>query len=339
MGKCFMTIEKIKTDASLAGKYKHNYRKIDVPNADPELKHLNEELVSLDGETYREKFHERIKELGYGDDKKLRSNAVYGFEVVMTFSREDRENIDIEKWKEDNVKWLKQAFNANPEKYGDNVVSVMYHADEPGNVHLHAFVIPIDDKGRLNARYYVGNARKMTELQNSYAKEMKKHNLERGIEHTKATHKAIKRMYAALNMAFNRNLPKPLENETKEEYYNRVNEIYKDSVLKSYALEDKYNRLKLEQEQTIRNEVSKVKKEIYDKYQGKANQMEELEREFGTVEQIKEKCDNFDNLISGIAAEKEEKRPGFIEFINNLINIGKREKLKNQSKDKDIYEI
>ena len=334
-----MTIEKIKTDASLAGKYKHNYRKIDVPNADPELKYLNEELVSLDGETYREKFHERIKELGYGDDKKLRSNAVYGFEVVMTFSREDREKIDIEKWKEDNVKWLKQAFNANPEKYGDNVVSVMYHADEPGNVHLHAFVIPIDDKGRLNARYYVGNARKMTELQNSYAKEMKKHNLERGVEHTKATHKAIKRMYAALNMAFNKNLPKPLENETKEEYYNRVNEIYKDSVLKNYALEDKYNRLKLEQEQTIRNEVSKVKKEIYDKYQGKANQMEELEREFGTVEQIKEKCDNFDNLISGIAAEKEEKRPGFIEFINNLINIGKREKLKNQSKDKNIYEI
>ena len=334
-----MTIEKIKTDASLAGKYKHNYRKIDVPNADPELKHLNEELVSLDGETYREKFHERIKELGYGDDKKLRSNAVYGFEVVMTFLFVVRENIDIEKWKEDNVKWLKQAFNANPEKYGDNVVSVMYHADEPGNVHLHAFVIPIDDKGRLNARYYVGNARKMTELQNSYAKEMKKHNLERGVEHTKATHKAIKRMYAALNMAFNKNLPKPLENETKEEYYNRVNEIYKDSVLKNYALEDKYNRLKLEQEQTIRNEVSKVKKEIYDKYQGKANQMEELEREFGTVEQIKEKCDNFDNLISGIAAEKEEKRSGFIEFINNLINIGKREKLKNQSKDKNIYEI
>lgn len=339
MGKCFMTIEKIKTDASLAGKYRHNYRKIDVPNADPELSHLNEELVSLENKTYREKFHERIKELGYGDDKKLRSNAVYGFEVVMTFSREDREHIDLEKWKEDNVKWLREAFNANPEKYGDNVVSVMYHADEPGNVHLHAFVIPIDDKGRLNARYYVGNARKLTALQNSYAKEMKKHNLERGVEHTKATHKAIKRMYAALNMALKKDLPKPLEKETAEEYYNRANEVYKNSVLKNYALEDKYNRLKLDQEQRIRNEVSKAKKEIYEKYQGKAEQMEVLEREFGSADEIKQKCENFDNLISGIAAEEEEKRVGFIDFINNLISRGKKEKQKNQSKDKIIDEI
>ena len=49
MGYCFMTIEKIKNRQQIAGKYLHNYRQIDVLNADPDKKHLNQELVSLNG--------------------------------------------------------------------------------------------------------------------------------------------------------------------------------------------------------------------------------------------------------------------------------------------------
>jgi len=58
-----------------------------------------------------------------------------GFEVVTTFSREKLNDVDIQKWKEDNVKWLKEAFNANSEKYGDNPESmqkagVLYATDQ-----------------------------------------------------------------------------------------------------------------------------------------------------------------------------------------------------------------
>ena len=256
MGYCFMTLEKIKNFNQMAGKYSHNYRKIDVLNADPDKAHLNEELISLEGKTYKEAFEERLKGLGYGTDKKIRSNAVYAFEVVTTFSREDKEHVDLEKWKKDNVAWLKKEFNANPD-YGENVLSVVYHGDEAGNVHCHAIVVPIDDKGNLNARYYVRSRQKMIELQDSYGKLMKsEHNLNRGIKNSKARHQDIKRYYTSLNATLQRDLPKPKENEKLEDYQQRIQELYKDANLKAMALEDKYSRLKLGMEQEMKNEIS-----------------------------------------------------------------------------------
>ena len=47
MSYCFMSIEKIKTGGALMSKYHHNYRLVDVENADASLRHLNEELIKL----------------------------------------------------------------------------------------------------------------------------------------------------------------------------------------------------------------------------------------------------------------------------------------------------
>ena len=353
MGYSFMTIEKIKSTKQMIGKFKHNYREMDVLNADPEKKHLNEELVSLGGKNYKEAFWDRVTKLGYANPdkeksnlnnkeatagKKIRSNAVYGFEVITTFSREDAERIDLDKWKENNTKWLKEAFNANPEKYGDNVLSVVYHGDEPGNVHCHAFIIPIDDKGNLNARYYVQSRKKMIELQDSYGSLMKsEHNLERGVPGSKASHQDIKRYYTALNMTMAKNLPNFDEHESIMEYRERVNEIYKDVCLQNMGLEDKMSRFTLEQEQLTKNAVSQSRKELFDKYQGKAENMDCLEREYGPFHEIKDKCESFENLITGIA--QEEKKDEYADFINALIENGKktREKEKFQI-SREIYE-
>lgn len=333
MGYSFMTFEKIKNINQMVGKYKHNYREIDVLNADPDKIHLNEELVSLDGKSYKEAFEERTKALGYGDGKKIRKNAVYGFEVVTTFSREDSDKIDLEKWKENNTKWLKETFNVNPEKYGDNVLSVVYHGDEPGNVHCHAFIVPIDDKGNLNARYYVKSRQKLIEMQDSYGTIMKKeHNLERGVPGSKASHQDIKRYYTALNMTLQKELPQCKALETANDYRKRVNEIYKDACLKIMGMEDRMERIQLAQEQKTLNSVSAAKKELYDKYQEKAENMEELEREFGSYSSIKEKCDNFDNLITGIA--EEEEKDDLIVIVNTLIESGR--KVRNKEKEKNL---
>lgn len=337
MGYCFMTLEKIKNTNQLNAKYKHNYRKIDVLNADPEKADLNEELVKLDGKTYEEVFNERMKKLGYGDDKKIRSNAVYAFEVVTTFSREDQEHVNLEEWKKNNVEWLRKEFNANPEKYGDNVVSVMYHADEPGNVHCHAIVIPIDDKGHLNSRYYVRSRQKMIELQDSYGKLMKQeHNLDRGIKNSKARHQDIKRYYTALNTTLAKELPLVQEQETANQYRLRANELYIDSNLKLMALEDKEKRLTLNSEQLIKNAVSETKKEFYEKYQVKADTLDEMERELGPVDEVKEKCKAYDHLIEGIAAQSEDDKEPIINLIDDLISIGKELKEKSKNQDRDI---
>ena len=42
-----MSIEKIKTGGALMSKYHHNYRLVEVENADASLRHLNEELIKL----------------------------------------------------------------------------------------------------------------------------------------------------------------------------------------------------------------------------------------------------------------------------------------------------
>lgn len=336
MGYCFMTLEKIKNMNQMNGKYKHNLREIEVLNADPDKKHLNEELVSLNGKTYKEAFEERTKALGYGQDKKIRKNAVYGFEIVTTFSKDDAQKMDLEAWKKNNVEWLRKSFNARPDLYGDNVLSVVYHADEPGNVHCHAFVIPIDDKGNLNSRYYVYSRQKMIELQNSYAEVMKKeHNLKRGLKGSKATHQNIKKYYASLNQAIENSLPSPTKGETPEEYYKKANEIYKTLSVQNLALVNQNKRLKIELDTIEKNMAAEMKRDFFDKYQDEFDRLRDIEREYGSLPEIKEKCENYDSLIQGIADIKDN--DDIVDAFTSLIENGRviREKEKQQKSQKE----
>lgn len=147
-----MKLEKIKTKAELLRRYQHNYRTVFVPNADATLTKNNEELISLQGKNFVDAYNKKIKSLEYYNRHKPRKNATLGLEVLLTFSREDFGQFNIDDWKKENIEWLKNTFNKEAEKYGENVISAVYHADETGNVHIHAMVIPIDDKGKLNAQ-------------------------------------------------------------------------------------------------------------------------------------------------------------------------------------------
>ena len=249
MGYCFMSIEKIKDKGTMTRKYEHNYRTCYVPNADQDAIDQNEELVTLNGKTYKQVFNEKMNKLSEYNPK-IRKNAVLGLEIITTFSREDRDNIDIEKWKKDQVDWLRETFNAN-NKYGDNVISVVFHGDEAGNVHCHSVVIPIDDKGKLNASYYLNGRKKMIQLQDSYGKKMNEnHNLKRGLKQSSAKHKDIKYFYTALNQAYAEELPpvgkKGSRKETADEYRDRANEEYK--ILQSHLLNEKNKAERLRDE-------------------------------------------------------------------------------------------
>ena len=199
MGYCFMDIKKIKSLNVMAAKYKHNYREITVPNAVPELSGMNRELVPLIGKDgnpvdYNEAFKQKMESLEYYKDHKLRSNAVLAYEIVTTFSHEDAGKVDVEKWQEDNVKWLKDTFNLTPEN-GNCVLSVMYHGDEYGNVHCHSLVVPVNEEGRICASRFTDGAAALRRLQDSYAKAMQEHGLKRGIERSSAKHQDIKKFY------------------------------------------------------------------------------------------------------------------------------------------------
>ena len=223
MAYSFMSISKIKTMGSMVSKYNHNYRKADVTNANPELAHLNEELIPLpkneDGTEmrYDEAFRERISGLPYYKDHKIRKDQVQAYEVLLTFSRD--ESIDTEQWKKQSMEWLHQTFD-KAEDGKSNVLGAVYHADETGNVHIHAFVVPIDERGHLCAKRFTNGSRQLSNLQTSYADAVKDLGLERGLYGSTAKHQVIRKMYADLNNAIK--IDDPMEGETAAEYKARI---------------------------------------------------------------------------------------------------------------------
>ena len=173
----------------------------------------------------------------------------------------------------------------------------------------------------------------MIELQNSYGDLMKKeHNLNRGISGSKARHQDIKRFYAALNQALDKDLPQEKEGEKTEEYRKRVNDLYKDLSLKCYGLETKLKQLELSSQQEKTNTVAAAKKEIYEELSKPAERMRELEHQFGTFEEIKESCRGFEDLLKGIEAQEPESKEDVINMINYLMEEGR--KLKKKEKEK-----
>lgn len=69
-------------------------------------------------------------------------------------------------WAEISAQWLR-------ERYGNRVIKAVIHLDE-ATPHMHATIVPLDDKGKLNCRALFGGTRHtLTDLQNDYAKGLK----------------------------------------------------------------------------------------------------------------------------------------------------------------------
>lgn len=259
MGYCFFSTEKVKSQGELTSKYIHNYRQINVENADNSLLHLNEELLELGYDkngvpkTYNDFFKERIDSLPYYKNHKIRKNAVHAIEVITTFSK--GEDIDIQSWKKKNVEWMQNTFNVAKDKKS-NIASIVYHADEPGNVHCHAIIVPIDENGHLNASRFLDGSKKLSDLQTSYAKDMEEFGLERGLEGSQARHQDIKKYYAGLNRGIEVDPPK--ENESALEYHNRIldqiQELQADSMRRRDEA-DREARRKIDEERIQQRKI------------------------------------------------------------------------------------
>lgn len=258
MGYCFMDIKKIKSLNVMAAKYKHNYREITVPNAVPELSGMNRELVPLIGKDgnpvdYNEAFKQKVESLDYYKTHNLRSNGVLAYEIVTTFSHEDAGKVNIEKWQQDNVKWLKDTFNLTPEN-GNCVLSVMYHGDEYGNVHCHSLIVPVNEQGKICASRFTDGAVALRQLQNSYAKAMEEHGLKRGIERSSAKHQDIRKFYTKLNQAMD--IPRPERDESAESFRERILSLIQEE--RAASLREMLNKeTKMRQELDEQNERAK----------------------------------------------------------------------------------
>lgn len=176
---------KLGSFGEIGGSLSHTYRTRPTPNADENKLHLNEHSL----QTYNQCF-EAIKN---SIPEKRRKNAVLTIEHLITASP------DWDGWNTaKETEFFDKSLEFVKKKYGsENVIAHSIHRDET-TPHLIVYVTPIDEKGGLNAKKWLGGRAKLSQTQTEFANKVKHLGLERGLENSKARHKTIKEFYAEI---------------------------------------------------------------------------------------------------------------------------------------------
>ena len=186
-----LRVAKLKTMGEIGALGKHNERTRDTPNADGERLQENVRLAGT-GDWCAD------AQCRLDDAPTIRANAVLAMEHVMTASREFYQAGDVgeqaarlSEWTERSMAWLRET-------YGDkNVVAAVLHRDEI-TPHIQALVVPIDERGRLNAHAYTDGRAMLARMQDSYAAAVREMGLERGVRGSVAEHQTVKEFYAKI---------------------------------------------------------------------------------------------------------------------------------------------
>jgi len=190
-GYAILRTEKLKAVQSIRRSLMHGFRDMETPNADPERTPDNAHIGATSTQEALERFNKRLE-----TQKHIRKNGVLAIEYLMTGSPEamaamGREEQDA--YFEDALRWLRERHG------GENVFYAGIHRDE-STPHMYAYVVPIDEKGKLNCSAFLGNAKALSAMQTDYAEAVgNKYGLIRGIEGSKAKHERVKRHYAVIS--------------------------------------------------------------------------------------------------------------------------------------------
>ncbi len=219
-------IQKIKSWGMLKGNEAHTARERDTPNANPEVTNIRiiGDSSNLDLAT--------LVRHAIGSQK-IRSNAVLAVEMLLSASASyfrpnapqeagayDKQRLD--NFVEATVNWLHSSWE-------ERVVRAELHLDEI-TPHIHAYIVPLDERGKLNCRALFGGKIKLSELQDSFGRAVEHLGISRGIKGSKATYTTLKKYYAAVNqdsqlINLERFLPKVKMSESSEEYRQRIIQI------------------------------------------------------------------------------------------------------------------
>ena len=293
MAYAILRTAKLKSFGEIGGSLSHNYRTRPTPNANPIRTPDNSHSVSksylvMDG------IKNRLPE-------KTRKNAVLAIEYLITASPEWSGWQNKEKEQEffkRSVEWLQQ-------KHGkENVIATSIHRDET-TPHLIAYVVPIDGRGKLNARSFLGGRAALSKMQTDFHSKVKDLGLERGLEGSKAEHKTVKEFYAELQEPLpkaekiNINIQRlDVDNQPKSPFYDtkyehgirvmnavyesvdsQVNEIKKDFEKKLREMQADFERnLRIERQKS--ESQRKAHEKAVDALQKNINSINDLKDEY-----------------------------------------------------------
>ena len=205
--------KRFKTDTQIAACDQHNSRTQETPSADITKSANNECFIGDNNQSLVQLVRDRIGDNG---GKKIRTSAdpkqsaVLAFEMMLTASPEYFRPDDpgaagewqpdkLRAWEQLSAQWLKGS-------YGDNIVRATFHRDEV-TPHIHAVVVPLNEKGHINARDYMGGKDKLRALQDSYAEAMKPLGLSRGIRGSKTKYERVKDYYKSVSQSEHIDVP------------------------------------------------------------------------------------------------------------------------------------
>lgn len=285
MGYAVLHMEK--ASASDSGMSAHIERTVAPKNADAERTHLNREMITFpDGVQNRtQAIQHRLDTAGL--QRKIGKNQVRAVRILLTGSPDDMKQIEqtgkLDEWCKDNLDWLKKTYGA------DNIVSAVLHLDE-ATPHIHATMIPIvtgerrkkkseEEKGKKKYRKKsldtvrlcaddVMSRVRLKEYQNTYAEQMTKYDLQRGIEGSEAKHVTTSQYYRDL-VGRNEDLKEIIQEQEQErqEVYDKTRDLYdrKDEARDKFLDMDRHVRDKQEELTTIETKLERAKQE-YEPY-------------------------------------------------------------------------
>ena len=175
-----------------------------TPNADPSKLSENQTLIHNNDRDLplSEVVHNKIHSVH--QNRKIRTDAVYAVEILLTASPEYFRPDDPSKYGEyqpDKLAgWMAASQKWLEDEYGDRIVRAELHLDE-ATPHIHAYLVPVDERGQLNCKKIFGGRAKMFAFQDSYAAATKHLGLERGVKESIAEHTTVKEYYAIVNAA------------------------------------------------------------------------------------------------------------------------------------------
>ena len=293
MAYAILRTAKLKSFGEIGGSLSHNYRTRPTPNANP-IRTPDNAHSSPTPDLVMSGIKQRLPE-------KTRSNAVLCVEYLVTASPEwsgwqdQKQEADFFKR---SLEWLEH-------KHGkENVIATSIHRDET-TPHLVAYVVPIDQKGKLNARSFLGGRATLSKMQTEFHSKVKDLGLDRGLEGSKAEHKTIKEFYAELqeplpkSEKININIQRlDVDNQPKSPFYDtkyehgvrvmdavysdiesQVTEIKKDFEIKLKEMQANFERnLRIERQKS--ESQRKAHEKAVDALQKNINSINDLKDEY-----------------------------------------------------------
>lgn len=190
MAFAIMRCKKLKGMGSVAGAFKHCFRERETFNADPSRTSDNEHAKGTARTT-----DEAMGKLRALLPEKRRKDAVLAVEYMFTASPEWWGSAS----KDEQTDFFNRAHQWLAQKYGkDRIVVAAIHRDET-SPHMSAFVVPLTQDGRLSAKEFIGDRKRMFQDQTDFAQRVASLGLERGIEGSKARHTTISAYYARVS--------------------------------------------------------------------------------------------------------------------------------------------